>query len=81
MSLYMQFDRPMTEGELNPLRALLKRRAEGEPLQHLLGTVEFYRREFKTDSRALIPRPETEELVSIILGLPALVKKLSLIHI
>ena len=75
MSLYMQFDRPMTEGELNPLRALLKRRAEGEPLQHLLGTVEFYRREFKTDSRALIPRPETEELVSIILGLPALVKK------
>lgn len=71
MSLYMKFDRPMTESELTPLRGKLKRRGEGEPLQHLLGTVEFYKREFKTDSRALIPRPETEELVSIILQQPS----------
>ncbi|MEJ6570567.1 MAG: peptide chain release factor N(5)-glutamine methyltransferase [Akkermansiaceae bacterium] len=68
VELYMQFDRPMTEEELIPLRGKLKRRGEGEPLQHLLGTVEFYRREFKTDARALIPRPETEELVSLILN-------------
>ena len=67
VELYMQFDRPMTEDELIPLRENLKRRGEGEPLQHILGTVEFYRREYKTDSRALIPRPETEELASIIL--------------
>ena len=67
VELYMQFDRPMTDDELAPLREQLKRRSEGEPLQHLLGTVEFFRREFKTDSRALIPRPETEELASIIL--------------
>ena len=67
VDLYMQFDRPMTEAELIPLRENLKRRGEGEPLQHILGTVEFYRREFKTDSRALIPRPETEELADLIL--------------
>ncbi|MGB1874499.1 MAG: peptide chain release factor N(5)-glutamine methyltransferase [Akkermansiaceae bacterium] len=67
VELYMQFDRPMTEDELTPLREKLKRRGNGEPLQHILGSVEFYRREFKTDSRALIPRPETEELTSIIL--------------
>ena len=68
VELYMQFDRPMTEQELTPLREQLKRRGNGEPLQHILGSVEFYRREFKTDSRALIPRPETEELASIILN-------------
>ena len=67
VELYMQFDRPMSEDELTPLREKLKRRGSGEPLQHILGSVEFYRREFKTDARALIPRPETEELVSIIL--------------
>ncbi|BDS05589.1 release factor glutamine methyltransferase [Oceaniferula spumae] len=67
VELYMQFDRPMSEEELIPLRANLKRRGEGEPLQHILGTVEFYRREYKTDARALIPRPETEELASLIL--------------
>ena len=71
VDLYMQFDRPMLEEELTPLREKLKRRGDGEPLQHLLGSVEFYKREFKTDSRALIPRPETEELVSIILNLPS----------
>lgn len=67
VELYMQFDRPMKDSELTPLRDQLKQRGEGIPLQHLLGTVEFYRREFKTDNRALIPRPETEELASIIL--------------
>ncbi len=67
IQLYTKFDEPLTEEALAPLREKLKLRGEGTPLQHLLGTVEFYRREFKTDSRALIPRPETEELVEIVL--------------
>ena len=52
VELYMQFDRPMTDEELTPLRKQLQSRGEGEPLQHILGTVEFYRREFKSDKRA-----------------------------
>jgi release factor glutamine methyltransferase len=68
MELYLQFDRPLADHELAPLREVLKQRGEGIPLQHLLGTVGFYHREFKTDARALIPRPETEELAEWILS-------------
>ena len=63
VSLYMNFDRPMDPAELEELRELLRRRTRHEPLQYILGETEFYSLPFKTDSRALIPRPETEILV------------------
>jgi release factor glutamine methyltransferase len=70
MQLYTQFDRPLGESELMPLREMLKRRGEGVPLQHVLGVVSFHHRDFKSDARALSPRPETEELAEWILSMP-----------
>lgn len=68
MQLYLDFDRPLTEPQIATLRELTVRRGKGEPLQHLLGTVEFCDLEFLTDSRALVPRPETEELTGHLLA-------------
>ncbi len=68
--LYLDFDKPLGEPELAAFRALVKRRAAGEPTAYLLGRKEFYGRPFRVDRRVLVPRPETELLVEA--ALPAL---------
>jgi release factor glutamine methyltransferase len=63
IELYMALDRPLTPTELDSARALVVRRGAREPLQYVLGEWGFRRLTLSVDSRALIPRPETEVLV------------------
>lgn len=63
LELYLHHDRPLTGGELERFRELLRRRGAGEPLQTLIGEQEFYSRPFRVEPGVFIPRPETEMLV------------------
>jgi release factor glutamine methyltransferase len=62
MKLYLNFERPLTESELETLRGLVKRRGEREPLQHIVGSTSFCGLEITVNRDVLIPRPETELL-------------------
>jgi len=69
VELYMHLDRPLASSELDDARALLTRRATGEPLQYVLGEWGFRRLMLRVDARALVPRPETETVVERCLAL------------
>jgi release factor glutamine methyltransferase len=53
----------LSESDLLYFRSIVKRLQEHEPMQYVFGDTVFYDLEIKCDQRALIPRPETEELV------------------
>jgi release factor glutamine methyltransferase len=57
----------VTDRQLEAMRRGIKRLAEGEPVQYVLGEWDFRSLTLKCDRRALIPRPETEELVTRVL--------------
>jgi release factor glutamine methyltransferase len=62
MKLYLNFERKLTEPELDGLRKLVQRRGQREPLQHLIGSTSFCGLEMAVNRHVLIPRPETELL-------------------
>jgi release factor glutamine methyltransferase len=67
IDLYLRFDRPLGGRELSAVRDLIKRRLSGHPLQYLTGQTEFYSLTLRVSPAALIPRPETEILVSTLM--------------
>jgi release factor glutamine methyltransferase len=69
IQLYTQYDRPLSAAEVDAFRALVARRAAHEPVAYILGRAYFRHLVLEVDPAVLIPRPETEELVEVALGL------------
>ncbi len=63
VGLYVNFDRPLTPAELSAFRERVKRRAQREPLQYILGESEFWSLSFAVNPAVLIPRADTEVLI------------------
>ena len=68
LDLYLSYDRPLNEDEVNIYREFIRRRSKSEPLQYIIGKVEFYGLEFNVNPSVLIPRQETEILVETIIN-------------
>lgn len=68
IQLYLKFDQPLSDTELEICRELVRRRTLGEPVAYILGSKDFYGYSFKVNSAVLIPRPETEHIVESALG-------------
>ena len=67
IDLYVSFDKPVDSIERNKFKNLLKRRANSEPIAYILGKKGFFGLDFHVTKDTLIPRPETEHLISWII--------------
>ncbi|MDP2037364.1 MAG: peptide chain release factor N(5)-glutamine methyltransferase [Ignavibacteria bacterium] len=67
LDLYLKFEQPLQEYEVDKLREWISRRGKFEPLQYIIGKADFYGARFNVNSFVLIPRPETEILVDRII--------------
>ncbi|RPI73775.1 MAG: peptide chain release factor N(5)-glutamine methyltransferase, partial [Desulfobacteraceae bacterium] len=63
LKLYLEFERPLQEEEIEGYRALIVRRVNREPVQYITGHQEFWSMDLRVNPSVLIPRPETEVLV------------------
>ena len=64
VGLYLNFDKPLSDHELAAYRSMVVRRAKREPLQYILGSQEFMGLDFQVSPAVLIPRHDTEVLVT-----------------
>ncbi|MFN7729039.1 MAG: peptide chain release factor N(5)-glutamine methyltransferase [Bdellovibrio sp.] len=62
IDLYLKFDQPVNDEDLQRCREAVRRRSRGEPVAYIMGQRDFYGLTFTVDRRVLIPRPETELL-------------------
>lgn len=67
--MYAELNRDLEEDELELYKSLLAKRSEHCPLAYIEGTQEFFGRQFVVNKNVLIPRPETEEIVHLVLGI------------
>ncbi|MBF8264114.1 MAG: Release factor glutamine methyltransferase [Parachlamydiales bacterium] len=65
LDLYLQYDRPLIETEMEKMRACLVRRIKGEPIEYIMGEIDFYGCRIEVGRDVLIPRQETEIFVDL----------------
>jgi len=81
LGLYLKFDQPLKEEEIKIYREYIRRRGKFEPLQYIIGSVEFFGLQFKVNKSVLIPRPETEILVETIINSVAKEEQIAILDI
>lgn len=67
IKLILEGLRELTESDINKIESFINRRLNYEPLSYITNKKEFYGFDFYVDNNVLIPRPETEELIDLLL--------------
>jgi release factor glutamine methyltransferase len=68
LDLYLDHHKPLNQQERSAFRDRIRRRSMGEPVAYILGRKEFFGHEFSVGPATLIPRPETEHLLEVLLN-------------
>jgi release factor glutamine methyltransferase len=68
IEVYMRYEYPLSDAELQACRELVRRRISGEPVAYILQTKDFFKSSFFVSPAVLIPRPDTELLVETALS-------------